>query len=73
MIGIGRIAAPALIDKPSDDTGAQRIIMNVIAKLHQVLIIFNQNAFIAALPPARRAHALERNIDISAHGAIPPL
>ena len=61
IIGIGRIAAPAVIDKPPDNTGTQRIIMDVIGKLHQVNIIFNQDAFIAALPPARRTYASERN------------
>jgi hypothetical protein len=58
---IGRIAAPAVIDKPPDNAGAQRIIMDIIRKLHQVSIVFNQDAFIAALPPARRAYASERN------------
>ena len=54
IISIGRIAVPAVIDKPLDNTGAQRIIMDVIGKLHQVSIVFSQDAFIAAVPPARR-------------------
>jgi hypothetical protein len=54
IIGIRAIAAPAVIDKALNDIGAQWIIMDVIEKLHPVSIIFNQDAFIAALPPARR-------------------
>ena len=44
IIGIGRIAAPAGIDKPPDNADAQRIIMDIIRKLHQVSIVFNQDA-----------------------------
>ena len=46
---IGRIAAPAVIDQLPDNTGAQRIFMDAIGKLHQVNIIFNQDAFIAVI------------------------
>ena len=44
IIRISRVAAPAVINKPLDDAGSQRIIMDVIGKLLKVSIVFNQDA-----------------------------